>query len=218
LTEALEAAIARHAAERGLSLEPAQVAALAAHARLVLSENDRLHLTTIGPEEIVARHVGESLEGAAVLERGAAGLLVDLGSGNGYPGLPMAIARPELRIVLVESSSKKAEFLRRAIQACRLARAGVLERQIQRAADLGDLEPIDVLAVRAVGGWERILPRLVSRLSSSGRVLLWAGADVERVRTRVAWRVLRLATKLPLPARDASWIWDLRPASSSNAS
>jgi 16S rRNA (guanine527-N7)-methyltransferase len=212
LTEALEAGIARHAAERGLSLDVGQVASLAAHARLVLSENERLHLTAVTPEELVSRHVGESLEGAALLEPGATGLLVDLGSGNGYPGLPIAIARPNLRLLLVEASRKKAEFLRRAVELCGLTRASVLERQIQRASDFGDLEAIDILAMRAVGGWDRILPRLTPSLSSSGRILLWGGGEVDRVRTRVAWRRLHLEAKAQLPARDASWIWDLRAA------
>jgi 16S rRNA (guanine527-N7)-methyltransferase len=192
LSEALEAAIARHAAERGLSLDAAQVASIAAHARLVLRENEHLHLTAVGAEDIVPRHIGESLDGAALLDPERTGLLVDLGSGNGYPGLPIAIARPGLRLVLVEASRKKAEFLRLAIGACELSGASVLDHQVQRGSDLEDLERIDVLTLRAVGGWERILPRLGPRLSATGRILLWAGAEVDRVRTRVAWRSLRL--------------------------
>jgi len=212
LTGSLEHSIARAASDRGLALDADAVTALAAHARLVLSENARLHLTAIDPVEIVPRHIGESLDGAALLDPGIAGLLVDLGSGNGYPGLPVAIARPGLRVVLVEASRKKAEFLRSAIEVCALARASVLDHQVQRGADLEPLEPIDVLTLRAVGGWERILPRLVSRLAPTGRILLWAGAEVERVRTRVVWRKLTVEGRRPHPSREASWIWTLRPA------
>ena len=213
MTEDLEGSIARAASDRGLALDDVMIASLAAHARLVLTDNPRLHLTAIDPAEIVPRHIGESLDGAALLDPSARGLLVDLGSGNGYPGLPIAITRPGLRAVLVEASRKKAEFLRRAIDACAPERATVLDHQVQRPADLGTLEPIEVLTLRAVGGWERILPRLVPCIAPSGRILLWAGTEVERVRSRVAWRKLSVEARAPHPGRDASWIWTLRPAS-----
>lgn len=212
MTGNLDEAIARAAEARGLSLDVASVSALAVHARLVLSENPRLHLTAVDPDELVSRHVGEALDGAARLDPGRSGLLVDLGSGNGYPGLPIAIARPGLRLLLVEASKKKADFLRRVIEDCKWPRAAVLAHQIQRGSDFGDLEPIEILTLRAVGGWERILPRLAARLSPSGRILLWAGTEPDRVRTRVAWRKLAIEDRWPLPGRDASWIWVIRAA------
>jgi 16S rRNA (guanine527-N7)-methyltransferase len=211
LTEALEDAIAREAAARGLGLEAAAVTALADHARLVLRENPRLHLTAIASDEIVSRHIGESFDGAARLDPGVTGLLLDLGSGNGYPGIPIVIARPRMRLLLVEASRKKADFLRRAIEVCGLPGDSVLERQVQRASDLEDLDRIEVLTLRAVGGWERILPRLASRLTESGRILLWAGTEVDRVRSRVAWRKLDVQARFALPGRVASWIWTIRP-------
>jgi 16S rRNA (guanine527-N7)-methyltransferase len=203
----LEASIQREAEARAVVLDTTAARALALHARMVLAETPRLHLTAVDEGDLVPRHIGEAFEGAAILDPCARGLVVDLGSGNGYPGLPLAIARPGLDLLLVDASAKKADFLRRVIDACGIPRAAVLERQVQRAGDLEDLSPIDVLTVRAVGGWSRVLPRLVSRLSPTGKVLLWAGDEVERVRSRVAWRRLHIELKQALPGRERSWIW-----------
>jgi 16S rRNA (guanine527-N7)-methyltransferase len=212
----LEAAIAREAARHAVTLAPGGVASLAAHARAVWRANDELHLTSIDePDEFVRRHVGEAFEGAALVEPDASGLLVDLGSGNGYPGIPLALARPGLGLLLAEASTKRASFLRSALATAGIERAAVLERQIQRAADLADVEPIRVLASRAMGGWAKILPRLVPALSPDGVILLWAGEDVETVSRREIWRRLRVTARHPLPGRDQSWIWRLEPAPSS---
>jgi len=192
----------------GIQLPHAAIRALSAHAAAVLEANPLLHLTTVtDPVDLVERHVGESLEGAALLEPGIEGVLVDLGSGNGYPGLPLAAARHGLRAVLIEASRKKARFLEEVIEIVGFAGAAVLERQVQRAADLDEVSPVRVLTARAVGSWEKILPRLVGALDVDARVLLWAGEAVEAVRRRPAWRNLDLELRHALPGRDRSWIW-----------
>jgi 16S rRNA G527 N7-methylase RsmG len=204
----LEEAIRARATAAGIQLPPAAISALAGHARAVLEANPLLHLTTVtDPAELVERHVGESLEGAGLLEPGIEGVLVDLGSGNGYPGLPLSAARPGLRAVLIEASRKKARFLGEVIGIDWFSGAVVLERQVQRAADLDEVSPVRVLTARAVGSWEKILPRLVGALDADARVLLWAGEAVETVRRRHAWRRLELAQRHELPGRERSWIW-----------
>jgi 16S rRNA G527 N7-methylase RsmG len=116
--------------------------------------------------------------------------------------------------VLVEASARKAAFLRELAEIPGLPEASVVERQVQGPRDLESWSPIAVLAVRAVGGWARLLPKLVPLLGSQGRVLVWAGEVVDRVRGRAAWRRLRLIERHPLPARSHSWIWAFAPASS----
>jgi hypothetical protein len=97
------------------------------------------------------------------------------------------------------------------IEQAGFAGAVVLGRQVQRAADLREVSPVRVLSARAVGSWEKILPRLVGALAADARVLLWAGEGVETVRARSAWRRLELERRHPLPRRDRSWIWVFRP-------
>lgn len=205
--------IAREATTHGLELVPDSLDRLARHAADVLVAQPELHLTAIDdPEDFVRRHVGESLQGAAMLDPASTGLLLDLGSGNGYPGLPMGVVRPGLRVILAEVSSRKARFLRGQAE-LRLPGTRVLCRQIQRAEDLADLGPIDVLVTRAMGGWEKIVPRLQRALSPGGQTLVWAGTTMEQVLERTAWRRLRLIERRPLAGRDRSWIWRFASAS-----
>jgi len=206
----LDRAIATLAARAGIELERDACERLAVHVGLVLRDNERLHLTTItDPDEFLERHVGESFAGAAMLPDDAGGTLLDLGSGNGYPGVAIANARPGLRPVLTEASRRKAAFLREVVETC--APGGeVFEGQVQRAPDLRGLAA-DVLTTRAMGAWEKIVPRMHAALNPGAHVLVWAGADVEAVFRRAVWRRFEVVETRPLPGREASAIWHLRP-------
>jgi len=203
-------AITVRARAAGIELKPASALALAAHARAVLAANERLHLTAITqPAAFFERHIGEAFEGAALLPAKIRGVLLDLGSGNGYPGIPLALARPGLVPVLAEASTKKAAFLREALAAAALTAGRVLEARVARTVDLDGLPPIAVLATRAMGGWERIVPKLVARLAPGGFVLVWAGSDAESVMARRAWERLRVEASRSLPGRELSKVYRL---------
>ena len=196
-----EDVIEARAAAAGIVLPAGASRRIAAHARLVLASPPMLHLTTIvDPATFLERHIGEALEGAALLEDATAGTLVDLGSGNGYPGIPIAVARPGLRPVLVESSHRKAEFLRRAL-ADAVPGGDVLERRVQRSGDLAALGPIEVLVTRAAEGWEAVVPRVAPALRLGGLVLVWAGESASSIVTRASWRRLALVRSQVLPGR-----------------
>jgi 16S rRNA (guanine527-N7)-methyltransferase len=204
-------AIAERARAVGILLSKLSTQALAAHARAVLAANERLHLTAITqPAAFFERHLGEAFEGAALLPAAIRGVLLDLGSGNGYPGIPLAIARPGLVPVLAEASTKKAAFLREALAAAGLERGRVLEARVARTVDVDDLPPVAVLATRAMGGWERIVPKLVPRLATGGFVLIWAGCDAESIMARTAWSRLRVEKSRSLPGRDQSNVYLLK--------
>jgi 16S rRNA (guanine527-N7)-methyltransferase len=203
----LEDRIRKRATSCGLALDDVAVDALALHAREVLRANEHRSLTAIvDPAEFVERHVGESLEGAAMLDADVAGGLLDLGSGNGYPGLPVALARRGLTPLLTEASTYKAAFLRALLDGF-LPGGRVLEAQVQRPGDLGDAAPLRVVVSRAMGGWERVLPRFHSCLVPGAELLLWAGASVEQVSRRRAWRRFKLVERRALPGRGNSWVW-----------
>ena len=180
---------------------------LARHMRRVISAESSLHLTSIRTaDEFLERHIGESLEGAAMLDRATDGWLLDLGSGNGYPGLPVVACCGALRPMLAEVSVRKAEFLRSVID--ELFPGGrVIDRQIQRAEDLADEPAVSVIVTRAMGNWERVLPRLATRISPGGSVLVWAGEQMEAVAGRKAWQRYRLIGRRALPGRERSWVW-----------
>jgi 16S rRNA (guanine527-N7)-methyltransferase len=95
-------------------LSPAQWTALEAHFELLQRWNKVLNLTRIDrPEEAAVRHYGESLFLARHLPPGSL-RIVDVGSGPGFPGLPVAVVRSECSVTLVESHQRKAVFLREA--------------------------------------------------------------------------------------------------------
>ena len=108
--------------------------------------------------------------------------------------------------MLVEASTKKAAFLREALGAAALA-GTVLDRQVQRASDVGEITDVRLISTRAMGGWERILPRMVPALGTHGELLVWCGEEMETVHRRQVWQRLRLEDRRPLPGRDRSWIW-----------
>jgi 16S rRNA (guanine527-N7)-methyltransferase len=204
-------AIRARAHAAGVQLSAAAASALAAHARAVIAANARLHLTAITePSRFLERHLGESLEGAALLPEAIRGPLLDLGSGNGYPGIPLAAARPGLTPTLAEASVKKAAFLREALSISGMPSGQVIEARIARAADLADQALFAVIATRAMGGWERIVPKLVAALAPGGIVLIWAGADATKILARQSWSRLRLVERRDLPGRVRSAIYQFR--------
>lgn len=113
---------------------------------LLLRWNDRLNLTAIRtPEAIVERHFGESLFLASHLT-GTAKSLLDLGSGAGFPGLPVQLALPDWKVTLAESQQKKASFLREVVRELHLS----TEVWAKRAEIFPQERRFDVVALRAV--------------------------------------------------------------------
>jgi 16S rRNA (guanine527-N7)-methyltransferase len=206
----LETRIAERASVLGLSTESSTIEAIARHARAVLQHNERLQLTTLTcPEEFLERHIGESLEGAALLDSNAHGCLLDLGSGNGYPAIPLAAVHRALEPVCIEASEAKAAFLNETL-ATSLGNGKVWNKQIQRPNDFEDAVSIRVLTSRAMGNWERIFPRIAPMLAPNGIAMLWAGESVSEIAARDPWRRLSLVARHTLPGRQRSWIWCFR--------
>ncbi len=97
-----------------IDLSERQREALEHHFELLLRWNKKINLTSIrDPAEIVTRHFGESLLLASMLPR-QPGSLVDVGSGAGFPGIPIAVYRPDWQVTLAESVGKKVVFLKEA--------------------------------------------------------------------------------------------------------
>ena len=104
-------------------------AKLLAYVALLAKWNHTYNLTAVrDPAAMVPRHLLDSL---AVLPYVHGTTLADLGSGAGLPGIPLAIARPDLRVTLVESNGKKARFLREAVRSLPLANVQVAQARVQ---------------------------------------------------------------------------------------
>lgn len=119
----------------GLDLSPSQLVAFQRYHDELLAWNERAGLTTMtGHEEVQVQHFLDSLTCLLAWPEPAPGSAVDIGAGAGFPGLPLRIVRPDLRLTLVESSRKKAEFLRHVAGALELDGVTVLAA---RAEDVG---------------------------------------------------------------------------------
>ncbi len=142
--------------------------------------NARINLTAIRqPEEIVTRHFGESLFAARHLfpRRRDAETLIDIGSGAGFPGLPIKIWAPDVRITLIESNHKKATFLREAARTITLTDINVFAG---RAEDY-KATPANVVTLRAVEHFEKTIPIAARLVAPAGRLaLLISEAQLER--------------------------------------
>jgi 16S rRNA (guanine527-N7)-methyltransferase len=130
---------------------------------LLLKWNARTNLTAIRePEEIVRRHFGESLFTALHLP--SCRSLLDLGSGAGFPGLPIQLALPDLSVTLAESQNKKAAFLREAVRTLGLSTAV----WANRVEALPEARRFDVVALRAVDNAGLALTLARARLNPGG--------------------------------------------------
>lgn len=106
------------AAAIGLRLHPEQRALLARHVDVLLKWNKSVNLTAItDPSEVVEKHLLDSLALAPLVPKGT---LLDAGSGGGFPGIPIRIARPDVEVVLVDSAQKKVAFLKNFIAETRI--------------------------------------------------------------------------------------------------
>jgi 16S rRNA (guanine527-N7)-methyltransferase len=179
-------------------LTEAQLSQIAAYLELLLRWNARVNLTAVrAPEQIVARHFGESLFAAARLFPPDANLRVfDLGSGAGFPGLPMKIFAPAITLTLIESNQKKAAFLKEAVRALSLMNVSVFAG---RAEDLD--ATADLVTMRAVERYERALPIAACLVAPAGRLALLIGsaqADVAHQMPRFSWQA-----PIPIPQSSA---------------
>ncbi len=168
------------------SLTPIQLNQISTYIDLIIRWNNRINLTAIrDPEAIVTRHFGESLFAAWHLFPGNPAsqpvplpssdaarpdLLVDLGSGPGFPGLPIKIWSPQTPVALIESNHKKVAFLREVIRELRLTSIDVFPG---RAEDFPSRAAI--LTMRAVERFEAILPVALSLLAPSATLALLIG-------------------------------------------
>ena len=181
-----EETVRRALGEFQISVSPQQVVLIQRYIGTLLRWNEKLNLTAIrDPLEILYRHFCESMfaAGAIPVDKGR---LADIGSGPGFPGIPLKIIRPELELCLVESNIKKGTFLAEVVRELQLINTRVL---ISRYEELGEeLSPLDYVCSRAVGEFQPFLEWAGSERVQAQQVILWIGGrDLEEVRKLRNW-------------------------------
>lgn len=186
---------------RGQRLSEADLADISTYIDLLLRWNARINLTAIrDPENIVTRHFGESFFAArhlfperceltasaasAASQRGAHRVsLADVGSGAGFPGIPIKLWAPKISLTLFESNQKKAVFLREVCRALRLTDVNVENERVEKAAAAA----FDGVTLRAVERFSDVLPAAGELVGTDGKLaLLISSAQVVAAKSTLA--------------------------------
>lgn len=151
----------------GDSLSARQMEKVSAYLALLVKWNAKMNLTAVRqPEEMVSRHFGESFFAARrLLNERSAKSAIDLGSGAGFPGMPLAIYGPEVQVTLIESQNKKATFLKEVVRALEMKNVKVFNG---RGEDFK--QQADLVTLRAVEKFEEAA-RVAADLVTAGRRL-----------------------------------------------
>lgn len=165
------------AARANVTLTEEQHGLLSRYLDLLTAANERMNLTRIVDRASAeVQHVGDALTLLPYLPAGAGFRLADVGTGGGVPGLPLAIARPDVKVTLVEATKKKAAFLKEAAEQLGLQNVTVLD---QRAEDVGQdpgtREQFDVAVARAVATIAWLAEWCLPLVKKGGKVLLMKG-------------------------------------------
>ena len=181
LPSAYDTAIEAGLTDLGVTLPPGARQVVDGHARLLLAWTTAINLTAIrDPAEVATGHVVDSLSALAVLRDRGVDRFIDLGAGGGYPGLPLAVALPATRALLLEPVAKKARFLSAAIVA-----AG-LEATVEAAPVRAEALATDrrhrgrwpAVTVRAVAGLAELVELAFPLLAPGGILVAWKRGDL----------------------------------------
>jgi 16S rRNA (guanine527-N7)-methyltransferase len=198
IDDTLPAALARH----GLSVEPRAVELLGNYARLLWDWNSKLNLTRhTDYDKFAGRDVTDSLQLAAHLRQGEE--ILDVGTGGGVPGLVLAILRPDLKVTLCDSVTKKI----RAVAAMAEELGLPVETFPVRAEELVEQGRYDALVIRAVGPLWKLLAAFKSHWRSFRRMLVVKGPkwpeELTEAKRRGLVHSLQIKTAAEYPLKGA---------------
>jgi 16S rRNA (guanine527-N7)-methyltransferase len=153
----------------------------------------------------VTRHFGESLLTALALSRHpgfqASGTLADIGSGAGFPGIPIKLMQPGMDVTLIESQNKKATFLREVLRALELADAHVFAGRAEQWQGTAD-----TVTLRAVEQFARALPVAAQLVGDRGLLCLLIGEDQVKVARQLVAGAWNWEEPIPMPGSAARTI------------
>jgi 16S rRNA (guanine527-N7)-methyltransferase len=165
-----------------LTLDDAALAAIEGHVRLLLAWTGAINLTAIrDPAAVALGHVVDSLTAVERLSSRRVDRLLDVGTGGGFPGLPLAAAIPSLEVGLLEPIAKKGRFLATAVEATGLApRVSVMTARAEDLArDHGQRGAWPAVTARAVGSTAELVELAFPLLTEGGVLIAWKRRAIE---------------------------------------
>lgn len=162
-------------------------------------------------------HLADSLSGLVVDQVGAAERIVDIGSGAGFPGIPLAVARPGARVDLVESVGRKARFIEQVIGRLGLSNARAVNARSEEWASADGAAAYDLATARAVAPLGVLAELASPLLGEGGSLVAWKGerepgaeAAISRNRSRLGLELDRVVAVRPFEASRIRHLYLLR--------
>lgn len=179
----IQSLLSRSASSIGINLTAEQVSKFMIYLQQLKEWNKTTNLTSIvKDEEVVIKHFIDSIAAIKAENFIDGSLIFDIGSGAGFPGIPIKILRPDLRLVLVEPSKKKSSFLRYIIGLLKLRDVDIFEGSLEQFADsFINHEQASYIVARGIK-FEFIIDLSRTILTSNGRILLFLSTSIDRSR------------------------------------
>ena len=189
--EGFQKLLEAEALRAGLPLYEPALQALARYLAELDSWRRRINLTgDLAPEDLCV-HAVESASGASLIPHGAR--VLDIGSGGGFPGVPISIARPDLSVTLLEPRGKRASFLRHVVRTVPVLNASVVQARVE---ELIQQDAFDALSSQALAGLADLIhdaPFLVS----GGVLLAWTTEPESIARALIPWFIHERSEPIP---------------------
>ena len=168
----------------GVSLSSQQTELLQRFMDHVQEWNRKLNLTGVSSRQrMLVELVLDSLVALPSLPQ--EGRVLDVGSGAGFPGIPLKIGRPALHVYLAEANAKKVRFLRHVVRVTGLTGIEIRQVRVEQAQDLRNTAGYDVVTTRAVAPPARIVPWCLPYVADGGRIVLYLGTHLTEYRRQL---------------------------------
>ena len=168
------------ARELGLTIGESHAEQFMRYLAHLIEWNKVINLTAIiDPKEIIIKHFVDSLVALVATSFQKDNMVLDVGSGGGFPGIPLKIVRSDLRLTLVEPLQKKCSFLNSVIGLLKLHDVSTFDGTIEQYAKRPISRVIDTVVVRALK-FEKIKKHLSALLISKGKVVLYRTSAIEK--------------------------------------
>lgn len=172
----------RKAKQMGVSLKEEQIQKFYQYMNLLLEWNEKMNLTAIiEPKEILLKHFVDSLIIANYIEEGQS--LIDVGTGAGFPGIPLAIVKEEVEITLLDSLNKRIRFLQEVIEVLQLKNIRAVHARVEEfAKNKKEREQYDIATSRAVAPLNVLSEYLLPLVKIGGKCICMKGSNIEEIK------------------------------------